>query len=76
MKKHAINVTINREKYELHVTPNELLVNVLRETVGLRGTKYACGTGQCGAFTVVGNGEPSLGGLTLAGWRRQRTQRR
>lgn len=66
MKKHAINVTINREKYELHVTPNELLVNVLREIVGLTGTKYACGTGQCGACTVVVNGEPILGCLTLA----------
>lgn len=66
MKKHAINVTINEEKYELHVSPNELLVNVVRETVGLTGTKYACGTGQCGACTVVVNGEPVLGCLTLA----------
>jgi len=66
MQKHAINVTINREKYELHVAPNELLINVVRETVGLTGTKYACGTGQCGACTVVVNGEPVLGCLTLA----------
>lgn len=66
MQKHAINVAINGEGYELQVTPNELLVNVVRETVGLTGTKYACGTGQCGACTVVVNGEPVLGCLTLA----------
>lgn len=66
MRKHAINVTINGEQYDLDVSPNELLVNVVRETVGLTGTKYACGTGQCGACTVVVDGEPVLGCLTLA----------
>jgi len=66
MEKHTIDLTINGEKYELRVTPNELLVNVIRETVGLTGTKYACGTGQCGACTVVVDGEPILGCLTLA----------
>ena len=34
--------------------------------MGLTGTKYSCGTGQCGACTVVVNGEPVLGCLTLA----------
>jgi carbon-monoxide dehydrogenase small subunit len=66
MEKHTIDLTINGEKYELRVAPNELLVNVIRETVGLTGTKYACGTGQCGACTVVVDGEPILGCLTLA----------
>jgi len=66
MEKHTIDLTINGEKYELRVSPNELLVNVIRETVGLTGTKYACGTGQCGACTVVVDGEPILGCLTLA----------
>ena len=66
MQTHAINVTINGEPFELQVAPNELLVNVVRETVGLTGTKYACGTGQCGACTVVVDGEPVLGCLTLA----------
>jgi carbon-monoxide dehydrogenase small subunit len=58
MKKHTLHLTINGEEYELQVAPNELLVNVIRETVGMTGTKYACGTGQCGACTVVVNGEP------------------
>ena len=66
MEKHTIDLTINGEKYELRVAPNELLVNVIRETVGFTGTKYACGTGQCGACTVVVDGEPILGCLTLA----------
>jgi aerobic carbon-monoxide dehydrogenase small subunit len=66
MQKHTINLTINGENYELHIAPNELLVNVVRDTVGLTGTKYACGTGQCGACTVVVDGEPVLGCLTLA----------
>ena len=66
MEKHTIHLTINGEIYELRVAPNELLVNVIRETVGLTGTKYACGTGQCGACTVVVDGEPILGCLTLA----------
>jgi carbon-monoxide dehydrogenase small subunit len=66
MKKHTLHLTINGEPYELQVAPNELLVNVIRETVGMTGTKYACGTGQCGACTVVVDGEPILGCLTLA----------
>ncbi len=66
MDKHCLNITINGEKYELPVSSNELLVNVIRETVGLTGTKYACGTGQCGACTVIINGEPVLSCLTLA----------
>ena len=66
MKKHTIHLTINGEEYELQVAANELLVNVIRETVGMTGTKYACGTGQCGACTVVVDGEPILGCLTLA----------
>ena len=66
MQEHTIHLTINGEKYDLRVAPNELLLNVIRETVGLTGTKYACGTGQCGACTVVVDGEPILSCLTLA----------
>ena len=66
MKKHTIELTINGEKQELEIAPNELLVNVVRERLELTGTKYACGTGQCGACTVIVDGEPVLGCLTLA----------
>jgi aerobic-type carbon monoxide dehydrogenase small subunit (CoxS/CutS family) len=66
VKKHTIHLTVNGEKYALHVDPNALLLNVIRENIGLTGTKYACGTGQCGACTVIVNGEAVLGCLTLA----------
>ncbi len=66
MKKHTIHLTVNGEEYALHVDPNALLLNVIRENIGLTGTKYACGTGQCGACTVIVNGEAVLGCLTLA----------
>jgi carbon-monoxide dehydrogenase small subunit len=66
MKKHTIHLTVNGEKHAFHVYPNALLLNVIRENIGLTGTKYACGTGQCGACTVIVNGEPVLGCLTLA----------
>ena len=66
MKKHTIHLTVNGEKTDIEVFPNELLVNVVREKLCLTGTKYACGTGQCGACTVVVNAEPVLGCLTLA----------
>ena len=66
MKKYTIHLTVNGEKHTLEVYPNALLLNVIREDIGLTGTKYACGTGQCGACTVEVNGEPVLGCMTLA----------
>lgn len=66
MKNHTINLTVNGEKHEILVEPNALLVNVLRDELGLTGTKYGCGTGQCAACTVLVNGESVLSCLTLA----------
>ncbi len=53
-------------KRELLVAPNELLLNVLREQLGLTGAKYGCGIGECGSCTVLLDGEPVLSCLTLA----------
>jgi carbon-monoxide dehydrogenase small subunit len=50
----------------LVVEPNELLINLLRNELGLTGAKYGCGTGQCGACTVLIDGEPALACVTLA----------
>jgi len=61
-----IRLTVNGERHELDVAPNELLLNVLRERLELTGTKYGCGIGECGACTVWLNGEPVLGCLVLA----------
>ncbi len=44
--------TLNREPHEVDVTPETPLLWVLRDTMGLTGTKYGCGMGLCGACTV------------------------
>lgn len=61
-----IRFQLNGKLVEVEVEPNELLLNVLREKLGLTGTKYACGIGECGACTVLVDGEPVLSCLTLA----------
>jgi carbon-monoxide dehydrogenase small subunit len=66
MNKSKISFTVNGEFYELLVEPNVLLINMLRDQLELTGTKYGCGTGQCGGCTVIVNGDPVLGCLTLA----------
>jgi len=64
--KKEIEFTINGKSRKLTVKPNELLLNVIREDLGLTGTKYGCGTGECGACTVLIDEEPVLSCLTLA----------
>ena len=66
MEKQRIQLKINGEPCEFLVTPNTLLMNLLRNEMELTGTKYGCGTGQCGGCTVLVNGEPILSCLTLA----------
>jgi len=66
MKKKLIEFTINGNPRKLYVKTNELLLNVIREDLGLTGTKYGCGTGECGACTVLIDGGPVLSCLTLA----------
>lgn len=66
MKKEIANFTVNGKSYEVIIEPHMLLVDVLRDKVGLTGTKYACGTGDCGACTVLVDGKPMLSCLTLA----------
>jgi isoquinoline 1-oxidoreductase subunit alpha len=45
-------ITVNRKSHDIDVDPNTPLLWVLREQVGLTGTKYGCGIAQCGACTV------------------------
>jgi aerobic carbon-monoxide dehydrogenase small subunit len=63
---NAIVLNVNGEDHMLVVEPNELLINVLRNELGLTGAKYGCGTGQCGACTVLVDGQPVLSCITLA----------
>ena len=50
--KQLINLTINGEEYELALSPDTTLLNVLRDELGLLGTKRGCDTSACGCCTV------------------------
>ena len=47
-----VQLTVNGKPYEVEVEPDTPLLWVIRENVGLPGTKYGCGIAQCGACTV------------------------
>lgn len=57
MKKTLLHITVNGEHHELYIHPKKLLVEILRDVLGLTGTKRGCSTGSCGACTVLLNGE-------------------
>ena len=61
-----INISVNGEEYSLEVKPNRVLLDVLREDIGLTGTKKGCGLGKCGACTVLLDGRPVHSCLILA----------
>ena len=52
-----IALTINGQRHEIDVEPETPLLWVLRDEIGMTGTKYGCGIAQCGACTVHVNGE-------------------
>lgn len=54
----AFTVTINSKIYQIEADSDMPLLWVLRDVVGLKGTKYGCGIGLCGACTVHSNGKP------------------
>jgi len=56
---------LNGEQVVVDVEPNELLINTLRDKLGVKSVKYACGIGECGNCTVLIDGEPVLSCLTL-----------
>lgn len=56
MEKKLIHLTVNNEYHELYIKPKRLLVEVLRDELGLTGTKRGCNTGACCACTVMING--------------------
>jgi len=61
-----ITLTVNGRRHILEVAPNELLLGVLRDRLGLMGTKYGCGIGECGACTVLLDGKAVLSCQMLA----------
>ena len=54
-----ITITVNGAQHQLDLEPDMPLLWVLRDIVGLTGTKYGCGIAQCGACTVHIDGEPT-----------------
>ncbi|MGB9870172.1 MAG: FAD binding domain-containing protein [Anaerolineae bacterium] len=61
-----VRLTVNGQPRRVWVTPNELLLNVLREKLHLTGAKYGCGIGECSACTVHVDGHLALSCLVLA----------
>lgn len=66
MKKQVISLTVNGDPYEVAVAPHERLLDVIRDGLGLTGTKEGCAEGECGACTVIMNGRPVNSCLVLA----------
>jgi carbon-monoxide dehydrogenase small subunit len=66
MAKQITKFFVNGRLYEILIEPQTTLVEVLRDELGLIGTKYSCGVGECGSCTVLIDGQPTLSCCTLA----------
>ncbi len=66
MPMRALVLNVNGDKYEVKAKVTATLAEVLREELGLIGTKIMCNEGECGACTVLINGRPVLSCMTLA----------
>ncbi|MSR57817.1 MAG: (2Fe-2S)-binding protein [Planctomycetaceae bacterium] len=65
-KKRVVSTTINGRQVEFLCEPRQTLLEVLRDTLELTGTKEGCSNGNCGACTVLMNGRPVVSCLVLA----------
>ena len=63
--KTQIRLEVNGEPHEVAFAPHKTLLEVLREDLGLTGTKHGCELGECGTCAVLLNGEPVLSCLVL-----------
>lgn len=64
--KERIRLTVNGEEHDLVVPVFKTLLEVVREELGMTGTKHGCELGECGTCTVLVDGEPILSCLALA----------
>jgi len=65
MTKELLSLRVNGERHTVAAEPHHTLLEVLREELGLTGTKHGCELGECGACTVLVDGIPILSCLTL-----------
>jgi len=63
----VVNLIVNGQNYRLETRPNQTLLYLLRDELGLTGAKDGCSEGECGACTVLLDGEPVNSCLVLAG---------
>ena len=63
---YKLNFLVNHKSIEIEIEPHLTLLEVLRDHLALMGTKEGCGTGDCGACTVLIDGEPVCSCLMLA----------
>ncbi len=66
MSQHTIRLTVNGVERTVTTAANRTLLHVLRDDLGLTGTKDGCSEGECGACTVIMDGEPVNACLVLA----------
>jgi carbon-monoxide dehydrogenase small subunit len=62
----SLTMVVNGKSVEVQIAPDELLVDVLRDRLGLTGTKVGCNEGECGACTVIMEGQAVLSCLIPA----------
>jgi aerobic carbon-monoxide dehydrogenase small subunit len=63
---HTIELTINGEQQTHNVMSRQLLVHFIRDVLGMRGTHIGCDTGNCGACTIIVDGQPVKSCMMLA----------
>jgi 4-hydroxybenzoyl-CoA reductase subunit gamma len=66
MPKQLLSLNVNGRTHEMAAPGSALLLEVLRDELGLSGTKQGCDGGECGACTVLVDGQPRLACITLA----------
>jgi carbon-monoxide dehydrogenase small subunit len=67
MRKINLTFTLNGKPYDIEANPGARMIDVIRDDLGLTGTKEGCSVGECGACTVILNGDAVASCMVLAG---------